>query len=291
MKARRASEGCNANTRTWLEAFGMSANNDEVTARTLKSKYVQPADPKCPASVSRLPMGSRAIRWSTCAATPTDFRVCARHASRKTILAIKINAVFERWGLKATVMAGHPTDPTIFRKASGHIARTALSHTRSRRPGFFYLFERTDVNPPVLKFGVDFCEHDDDVEGLITGRRRHAAQRSTTARYLGILPTPGCSTGFFYFFERTDVNPPVLKFGVDFCEYDDDVEGPIVGHETSSCRPEIDHHAVSGHFADAGLFDHVVNMLLDPVKEQIVCPCARNHREYFALGQYAVQTL
>ncbi|KAJ3169132.1 hypothetical protein HDU88_000924 [Geranomyces variabilis] len=202
----------NANTRTWLEAFGMSANHDEVTART---------------------------------ADTDGFPVCARHASRKTILALKINAVFERWDLKATVMAGHPGDPNIIRKASGHIARTALGHTRSRRPGIFYLFERTDISPPVLKFGVDFCE------------------------------------------------------------YDDDVEGRIVGHETSSCRPEIDHHAVSGHFADAGLFDHVVNMLLDPVQEQIACPsacststlllepvnekiacpCGKNYEEYLALGK------
>ncbi|KAJ3147697.1 hypothetical protein HDU86_007872 [Geranomyces michiganensis] len=212
----------NSNTRTWLEGFGMSANNDEVIART-------PRKPKVPCVGFEVTNGVTCTQIVHMRSDTDGFPVCARHASRNVILALKVNAVFERWSLGSAVKARHPTDPNIFRKASGHIARTACS-TRSRRPGFFYLFERTDVSPPVLKFGVDFCEHDDDAEGR------------------------------------------------------------IVAHETTSCRAEIDHHAVSGHFADAGLYDHVVNMLLEPAKEQIICPCGKNHREYFTLGQYAVQT-
>ncbi|KAJ3169441.1 hypothetical protein HDU87_000612 [Geranomyces variabilis] len=158
------------------------------------------------------------------------FPVCAKHASRKHVLALKIYAVFEQWDSKGMVEAAPSANPNNLRKASGYIARNALNNGRSRRPGFFYLFECVDMNPHVLKFGVDFCEFDDDVEGRIST------------------------------------------------------------HESSSCDPDINHYAVSKHFPDASLFDHVVNMLLALAKVNVQCPCGQtNHKEYFELGQFAVQ--
>ncbi|KAI8592344.1 hypothetical protein BDZ88DRAFT_279005 [Geranomyces variabilis] len=178
------------------------------------------------------------------------FALCPRHDNDFMRAALKLAASVEAHGLGA-LLRSRNDDGSLLRMAATTWCRRGPP-AKSVAGGFVYFYEHT---------------------GKSMSRAMYMSARALT-----VFVCAGA---------RADVDlagGTMVKVGADHAEKDDDTEERISKHEKAPCRAEINRCFISDYASEVAAMEKLAHDLLSPLRvppEDVDCPCAQQHKEYF----------